>query len=181
MKADEIDLLVDLIHLFKKYGPETFKALSTSLSSKEIIQYFPPILAQMAINLPYRQKRKKRKGHTLIKQSSLYLPVMLNNVDSNIRGILSELFQDLIERRVLPTLGDIREFAVEHNLSKINTSSRQKAIYSLIASFSKLPREQLVDMINAVKVYNKGSRGLEDWSTIILGKNLKKDHGSDEK
>ncbi|MFA5253309.1 MAG: hypothetical protein WC367_01400 [Methanoregula sp.] len=66
--SDELDLLIDLAKLIKKYGPETFERLSISLTSEEdikklvaVLQGISDITQQSAtISKPIKSTYKKK-------------------------------------------------------------------------------------------------------------------------
>jgi len=165
----ELDLLVDLVKLLKKYGPEPFELLAASISSPEMSQHLSTILTQVA-KIDHTIPKTKRKTKPRKKPSVPRSLTALKKVEPEKYQLLMNLYTDLIGKTVLPTLRDIKEFVADCKLPQVRTKSRQKAVSSLIGSLIKLPNEQLTAKIQSLKKYDIGDRSLEGWSNIILNK-----------
>lgn len=165
----ELDLLIDLAKLLKKYGPETFDSLAELISSPEMIEKLPHILTQVAkmARTTSKTKRKTRQKQAPSIPRSL---INLESVDPEKYQLLMKAYTDLITKTVLPSLKDIKEFAIECELPEIRAESRQRAISPLISSLIKLPNEELKAKIHLLKKYDTGDRSLEGWSNIILNR-----------
>jgi len=164
----ELDLLIDLAKLLKKYGADSFKDLAKLLSSQTITQELPQILtkiAQIAGTIP---EKKQKKG----KESSSYaIPKVLISIeDSNPEKykLLKEFYDELIAKAVLPTLKDIKEFLQESGFPDIHADSRQKAIIPLVSFLVKSSNKEIMDKIQSISKYKSGNRSLEGWGNIIL-------------
>lgn len=165
----ELDLLVDLAKLLKKYGPEPFRSLAVSISSPEMTQHLSVILTQAAKigrSIPKTKKETRPKEEPSVPRSL----AALENVEQEKYQLLMSFRTDLIAKKFLPSLRDVKEFAVEYGLPEVRAKSRQRAISPLIGSLVKLPNEQLVARIQSLKRYDMGDRSLEGWSNLILDK-----------
>lgn len=165
----ELDLLVDIVKLLKKYGPETFDSLAELISSPGMTQQLPHILTQVEKIARTTPKTKRKTG----KKRGPSIPRSLTNlesIDPEKYQLLMKFYTDLITKRVLSSLRDIKEFAIECELSEIRAKSREKTISPLISSLIKLPNEQLKVKIQLLKKYDTGDRSLEGWSNIILNR-----------
>lgn len=165
----ELDLLVDIAKLLKKYGPETFDSIAKLISSPEMTQQLPHILTQVAKIARTTPKTKREAGQ----KQRPSIPRSLINLESvypEKYQLLMKFYTDLITKTVLPSLRDIKEFALECELPEVRAKSRQRAISPLISSLIKLPNEQLTAKIRLLKKYDADDRSLESWSNIILNR-----------
>ena len=163
----ELDLLIDLAKLLKKHGTDTFESLAESISSPEMTQHLSRLLIQVA---KVAQTIPKTKRETGLKQEPL-IPrslITLKSTEPEKYQPLMNFYDDLIAKTVLPSLRDIKEFAVDCGVSEIRAKSRQKAIGPLINSLLQFPNEELIPRIQSLKKHDTGDRSLEGWSDIIL-------------
>jgi hypothetical protein len=175
----ELDLLVDLAKLLKKYGPEPFESLAASISSPEMTQHLSVILTQVA-KIGRSIPKTKRKTRPQERPSIPRSLAALKSVEQGKYQLLMNFYTDLIAKKVLPTLRDIKEFVIDCGLPEVRAKSRQKAISPLIGSLIKLPNEQLIAKIQSLKKYDMGDRSLEGWSNIILDKHQRLDESSEQ-
>lgn len=170
----ELDLLVDLAKLLKKYGPEPFELLAKSISSPEKTQHLLALLTQLAKisrTIPKTKREAQPKQRPSIPRSL----IALEKVEVQKYQLLMSFYTDLIAKKILLSLRDIKEFAIDCGLPEVRTKSRQEAISPLIGSLIKFPNEQLIAKIQTLKKYNTGDRSLEGWSNIILNRQQKLD------
>ncbi len=165
----ELDLLVDLAKMLKKYGPEPFELLAESIASPETTQHLSLILTQVA---KIGRTIPKTKGKTVSKQGPLIPRALttLKSTEPERYKILINFYNELIAKRVLPSLRDIKEFAMDCGLLEVRAKSRQKAISPLISSLIKFPNEQLIAKIQSLKMCDMDNRSLEGWSNLILNR-----------
>lgn len=170
----DLDLLVDIAKLLKKYGPEPFESLAESILSPEMAQNLSRILTQVAKiarTIPKTEIQTKPKQEPSIPMSL----TALKNTEPEKYQLLMIFNTDLIAKKFLPSLRDIKEFAIECGLPKVRAKSRQKAISPLITSLIKSSTEQLRVQIQSLKKYEISDRSLEGWSNIILNRQQKSD------
>jgi len=168
IKERELDLLIDLLKLRKKYGAESFELLAKALSSHEITKQLSEILANIPskVKTPYVKKKSQRaKKDTMPKAL-----ITLERVDPQKFKILLKFYNDLVAKTVLPHLKDIKYLAEELGLPEVRAKSRQKAISPFISSLILLPYTTIESSIQSIDVYRTGDRDLEGWSNIILDK-----------
>ena len=174
----ELDLLVDLAKLLKKYGPEPFESLAVSISSPEMTQHLSVILTQTAKigrSIPKTKRETGPKEKPPVPRSL----ATLESVEQEKYQLLMSFYSDLIAKKVLPSLRDVKEFAIDCGLPEVRAKSRQKAISPLIGSLVKLPNGQLIAKIQSLKKYDLGDRSLEGWSDLILDKHRRLDESSE--
>lgn len=163
----ELDLLVDLVKLLKKYGQEPFESLAKSISSPEMTQHLSAILTQVA-KTGRTIPKTKREARTKQRPSVPRSLIALEKVEPQKYRLLMDFYTDLIGKIVLLSLRDIKEFAMDCGLPEVSAKSRQEAISPLIGLLIKLPNEQLTAKIQLLKKYEAGDRSLEGWSNVIL-------------
>ena len=168
----ELDLLVDIAKLLKKYGPSTFETLSTTLSSPDFLNKLSLLLSKSASaartsGLNSAQDRKEKNQKTTFRSSLL----SLHEIEPEKSTILVQLYDDLMAKTVLPTLRDLQAFASDMGLPSIKAAARDKAVVPFLKSLMLLDTNQLKSIIAGMKKVNsEDDRSLEGWSNIILDK-----------
>jgi hypothetical protein len=165
----EIDLLIDLLKLMRKYGSQSFELLANDLSSSQITERLSRILTKVPEKA--RAAPKTRKSQRTKQQQPIPKALMaLEHSDPQKFEILSKFYRDLVTKTVLPSLRDIKYLAEELGLPEIRAESRQKAISPLITMLAVYPLDKIKEKIQSVDRYRTGDRSLEGWSKIILDK-----------
>lgn len=168
----ELDLLIDLAKLLKKYGPGSFESLAESISSPETAQKLSVVLVQVAKigrTIPKTKRNIRHKKEPSIPKSL----IILEKIEPQKYKFLMNFYNDLIVKKILPSLRDIKEFATDCGLPEIRAESRQKAIGPLISLLIKFSNEQLIAKIQSLKKHDTSDRSLEGWSDVILKKQRK--------
>ena len=169
IEEQEVDLLLDLLKLLKKHGDGIFASLANKLTSGEVTGNLSQILMQVSKKpelMPQPEKERKRKQrHPIPKLLSV-----LEKVDPQKYGILIEFYRDLVAKRVLPSLSDIKQFAAECGLPDVSANSRQKAISPLIDALAVSPSQMVSEWIQSAKSRQLTDRSLEGWGKIIMKK-----------
>jgi DNA-binding transcriptional MerR regulator len=168
----ELDLLIDLVKLVKKYGPVSFEELAKYLSSQATTQELPQILtkvAQMTRAIP--EKKQKKEQATAIPKAL----ISIEHSEPEKYLLLKVFYDKLTAKAVLPTLKDIKEFLRESGFPEAHADSRQKAINPLVSSLVKSSNKEILNKIQSISKYKSGYRSLEGWGNIILNG---KDKGS---
>jgi hypothetical protein len=170
-------LLEDIARLLRKHGPRTFSDLSALLQDPIKIQELTIILETGAS--VGRKVRASKTGapHPQLGQTPFE---RIDNLISRIRTtdperarVLSNFYEDLTAKRVLPALREVREFARENRLAGVGAGSREKAIGPLIRGLSSVPSDLLKSIIERAHVVGDRTddRSLERWAEVILDKN----------
>lgn len=168
----ELELLVDIAKLLKKYGPETFEALAKTLSKPEFSEDLVTILAKAAkagyANRSPKTDKARGKQPTRDFRSTL---VAMADSEPEKSELLVSFYDRLKAKTVLPTLRDIQMFASEVGLSPLKVNNRQQAIVPLTKELANLPLEELRVKLSTVKsLSTQDERSLEGWSKIILNR-----------
>lgn len=174
MRQRELELLVDIAKLLKKYGPDPFELLAKVISTPEMTQHLIELLEQSAKTAKTVKKTKKitKKKHKI---SIPKLLLEIKESEPEKFEILTNLYNDLILKNFLPSLREIKQLAIEYGLPEINFKSRQQAINQIIDSLINLTLEEIKAKIQLIEKYSGNDRSLEDWSKIILNTQQKKD------
>lgn len=176
----ELELLVEIAKLLKKYGPETFEILSGNLSSPEFAERLVSILSTTArVARTVRAKgleTTERKKSPRDFRSSL---VALEKTDKEKSTLLIKFYDDLMAKTFLPKLRDIQAFVEDNGLPPAKATARDKAIIPLFKALSPLPLDELRSRLSMLKpVSTKDDRSLEGWSKIILDKDRRTRKGN---
>lgn len=162
-----LDLLIDLVKLVRKYGPDSFDELAEYLSSQTTTHDLPQVLtkvAQMVRSLPERKEKEEKKQVAPIPKTLL----SIKRLEHEKYQLLKPFYDELTAKTMLPTLKDIKEFSRETGLPEIHADSRQKAVSSVINSMVKFSNKEILTKIQSITKYKSGYRTLEGWGNIIL-------------
>lgn len=175
----ELELLVEIAKLLRKYGPQAFEDLSSALSSPEFSRCLASVLsgtARQARSLrPEGYDASDRKQRSRDFRSSL---VSLEEIDPEKSELLVKFYDDLMAQTVLPSLRDIRAFASDAGLPPAKATARNKAMVPLLKTLLHLSTDELRSKLSAVKrVSTTDDRSLEGWSSIILNKDRRSREG----
>lgn len=164
----EFDLLVDLATLLKKYGPESFERLAAAISSPEFTKDLSDVLLGAAATArstkQIKNRTKPKRSGTSIEAS---LEIMRHN-DPQKYEIIIKFYHALLARTVLPSLRDIKYFAVDCGLPEIRSHSRQEAIVRLVRSLLSFSLKELNEKLLALRQGDRSDRSLQAWSDLIL-------------
>ena len=82
--------------------------------------------------------------------------------------LLMNFYQALQEKKILPTLRELRGFAADRGLPAIEADARQRAINPFMRSLVLLPIDSLKDTVRGIDSYSRVQDSLQGWSNIIL-------------
>ena len=166
----ELDLLIDLAKLIKKHGPESFEMLADYARSPDFARKLADLLSSSA-TIARTAKTTRRE---LIKReptdSFKNTLTVLQQTEPQKYELISDFYNALQRRVVLPSMRDINAFMLDCGLPEIRGNSRQKAIVPLIKRLMLLPTETLSVKLRIPKTDEMGDRGLAGWTSIILDK-----------
>ena len=164
----ELDLLVDLARLLRKYGPEPFETLASSLSSPEHAKKLADLLASAArAGRTAGIKGPRSKARDPLESTRRMLE-SIKDADHAKYSLLFQIHQDLVEGRLLPSLREIKRFVDDQGLPEVRGTSRQRAIAGLIRSLSAMTVEEISQMTERLPRLSSADQGLKGWSDIIL-------------
>lgn len=171
----ETYLLVDLAKLLKKYGPEPFEALASSIATPEMSQRLANLLTHAARTAQATSKEREEVKAKKRSKPVRDLLLSLKTSEPEKYELLIRFYDDMMSGKFLPSMRDIRNFVSECGLPEIRQPSRQKSIDPLIKALILLPIEELNRKIQSVMKYSRPKSDLEGWSNLILA-GTKKGH-----
>lgn len=167
INQQETNLLADLARLLKKYGPEVFESLASSIASPERAQRLSMLLATIATNEnASRFRGSRRTNHRSMLQSL----ARLEETDPEKCQILIRFRDDLLAQKILPTLAEVRDFSLRCGLPVIAVNSRQKAIPKLVTALAALPVETIRSHLASLREAEPPKSDLEGWAEVILNR-----------
>ena len=170
----EFELLGDLAKLLKKYGPEAFTGLAERLSSPEFVEQLIQILSTSAQAARQSSPTRTRKpAPESFPKDFRFSLVQLEKTDSEKSAFLVRLYDQLMAKAVLPTLQELRSFALSAGLPPLKATSRPKAVVALLEGLSGRTLEELQKLGGHIEpTKSSHDRSLENWTRIILDKDL---------
>lgn len=167
----EFDLLSDIGRLMKKYGPATFERLAEQLTNPNFTKILTDVLNTTAQT--YRSLPKTTKRTSQSKPANGSFLSRLNRSDAEKYALLMDLYDDLKNQAILPTLREMKNFAADSGLPPIKSKSREKALIPFVRSFLKMPVEEVREHLKRIHpTRSSGDRTLEGWSQIIFGNDV---------
>lgn len=167
----EFDLLSDIVKLIKKYGPETFETLGKQISNPKFTKVLVDLLSMTTKTYRATPKAKSRSRSKPQKGDFL---LSLEKADPKKAALLIELYDSLKNRSILPTLREMKDFAIDNGLPPVKSKSREKALIPFVRTFLKMPVEEVRGYLRRIQpTRSSGDRTLEGWSKIIFGKDVK--------
>lgn len=170
-EADRFELLRDLARLIKKHGPDAFANLSDFLKSPDAIDELVAILDASAT--AGRKAHVTRASGTpkKVQQGLGEILFEIEKSDPHKAQELSEFVRAIRAKRVLPTLRDVRNFALDNGLRPVTATSKDKALLPLVKDLIARPAGELSTILKTVTVHQHvGDRTLEGWAGVILDK-----------
>jgi len=165
----ELDLLNDIVKLLTKYGPDTFEQLSQLVSSADFSERLAAVLSKSA-EVSRRAGRARPDGPTSSLSNLRSSLLTLSSSDPERSKVLVGIFDRMAAKSLLPSLRDVRDFAIDNGLPPIKATSRDKAIAPFIKSLQPLEIGELKKVAEKLRpISSKGDRSLEGWSDVILG------------
>lgn len=167
----EFNLLSDLAKLINKYGPEAFEGLANKLSNPKFMEQLVEILrktGQVGHRVPKRRKNS-RSPSALDFRSNL---TSINRVEAERVALLTDLYDALKTKSVLPTLRAMKNFTTDNGLPPLKSTSREKALIPFVKAFLRMPLEEVREYLRRIQPSpSSDDRALEGWSKIIFGNN----------
>jgi hypothetical protein len=166
----EFSLLSDLAKLIREYGPEVFEKLALDMSNPEFRKHLQSILTMTAAAYRTGAQRRhpsKQDGPT----SNFQLKLKnLRTTDAEKAALLIDLYDALKKKTVLPTLREMRNFALDNGLPPVKSASREKALVPFVKCFLKMPIENVREYVQLIESSTStDDKTLEGWSKIIFG------------
>lgn len=162
-----LELLGDLLCLLKKYGPETFDELAVYLSNGQLGDDLNRLITPL-VKIAKKNSLRGKRGVNRINGSREEL-LELRKRDPAKADILLRFYEGLVAKEYLPTIRDVRNFALDCGIPDLRSSARQKAVSELIRAIASQPTTELERRIEAISLGKTSTgNGLEGWNRIIL-------------
>lgn len=161
-------LLIDIIKLLNKHGPDSFLSLSKTISDGLFLSNLEVILTETAKcgkDSSIVGKKQQTTKYNIRKQLQ-----ELTQKQPEKGQILVDFYKGLTDKKYLRNLRNIREFADELKLPIVKATSRERALGPLMRDLMNLPVSDLKVIfkeINEVDSENN-DRSLAGWSKLIL-------------
>lgn len=161
-------LLIDIIKLLNKHGPDSFLSLSKTISDGLFLSNLELILTEIAKSdkdFSIVGKRQQTTKYNIRKQL-----LELTQKQPEKGQILVDFYNGLTDKKYLRNLRDIREFADELKLPAVKATSRDRALGPLMRGLMNLQLSELKPAL--MEIYEVDSenndRSLAGWSKLIL-------------
>ena len=182
IKPEELQLLADITQL-AKYGPESFEALTVSLSNGEVTKTIITVLREISSSLKATQSIVEPRS-SIVTEPQTQAPKASKTVRSDIEAIkekdsergtlLLRLFDGLQNKIFLPELRDIRIFAEDNGLTPITAKTRKMAINPFVKAFFTMPINKIESFLKLLEdkanIKSDLDSDLEKWDAIIRPK-----------
>lgn len=166
----DLDLLIDILKLLRKYGQSSFESLLSKLESQELFEQINPVLKRSSLLQQYYKSggvgRSDKKIDTEDYRKSL---IEISNNEPEKSKILVQLYDDLNNKMILPSLRNVKNVIFDMGEATHNCKSRNQAFLYLLKILSEMKIDELNLWVS--KIYEKDpnyDRSLEGWSDIIL-------------
>jgi hypothetical protein len=171
----ELELLVDIARLLKKYGAETFDLLAKELASPTLRERLAALLTTAAeVGRESGGAKVSRPKSPRGAEDLRSLLINLQQTDPEKATLLLRFYDDLMGKRLLPTARELQLFGEGFNPAFPPPTSRKKAVESLFEQLLPLPLERLREVVASVKPTVPADRSLEGWANLILDRDLRK-------
>ena len=107
-----------------------------------------------------RRRRADRAGMGVLRELRLS--------DSAKHAVVAEIRRELVSGTILPFMGDLRRFAMIHDLSLGKATSRTAAIAPFLRSLSQLSLPEMISLRDATIYSNVDDRSLDRWRDVIV-------------
>lgn len=167
MKEDEdLNLLIDLIKLRKKYGSRRFDQLTERLSDPMFITSLMEVTKKIPEIQYEHGTAKRRTSHSL----SLDELIEKIKVDPAKKQCLLELLAILMNPLKFRMLGDVRTFLSENEIGETTGRTRREILTFAIERLKEFPLEKLQVIVDIAKKEPDHGSDLQEWANIIMGK-----------
>ncbi|MGH9890856.1 MAG: hypothetical protein ACREA0_02490 [bacterium] len=171
---DKFALLRDLANLVRKYGPTVFSDLAGFLRDPDAVAELLTILEAAEVAGRKARVPKSRVAPTGARGSKGSLQNLLSELEKDQpekAQVLSGFYGALAAKRALPTLRELRSFALDNGLKGASATSRDEAMGPLLRDLITRSREDIRSMLGRIRLEDTtGDRTLEGWTGVILDK-----------
>lgn len=166
------ELLADLVRVVRRHGPESVLRLAHLIRDPMAAGDLSDVLERAVEHeksKPKKPKRASSRSSGALSPGSKLLGE-LRKADPEKHSIVAEMRSYLIAGKVLPTMGELRQFADVHSLSIGKASSRRAAIVPLLKSIAEHPSADAKRLLDLMSKPTANSRSLKEWRDVIVGR-----------
>jgi hypothetical protein len=163
----DAELFVELGRLVERYGSESFSRLAQLIKEPRTAAELAEVL-EYAVSRTPRSKPVRRSRPRKMDRVGMSVLNELRLSDPKKHSILSDIRRQLVMGSILPTMSDIRQFALKHGLSIGKSGSRHATIAPLLRSMSDISTPLLASMLDDLVAYDPNDRSLERWRDVIV-------------
>jgi hypothetical protein len=174
-ERNELDLLGDIVKLLRKYGPEAFEDLARQLSSPEFVQRLQAVLTGAArAARDAGVERTGRPARTVGRANYRSALVALEATEPEKAQALLALYDKLMGKLLLPTMGELRSFASQLGAPLLQGTTRPRAVVELVQALEARPLSEIQTVAEKLErnQYND-DRSLANWTRVIFDKELR--------
>jgi len=165
------EFLLDLAVLLRRHGPEPFLSLVATITNSEkrdeLVRGLTELAEVAKKTQATKRLRKSRKisdserAHSLIEQ--------VRQSDSQRAQILSELYEALWARELLPSKGEVLDLCFDLHIEVPSSAPRSRLLLTIIRHLTKLPDEEAQAAIQqALKSSGEPARKYERLANVIM-------------
>lgn len=170
IKQEDLNLLNDLVKLWKKYGPESFERLRNLLRSGEMPAEMESVLTTVTTSAKIKAMQKKTsvlKSKEMRPHAESQLPYLRNSQPAKY-DILKQFYEEMREKKILAMTRDVVSFSAHIGLVVPKKASRDIIIGRIMTYLSQEPLEQIKIWVEEARKSGTTGQTLDEWADIIL-------------
>ena len=174
MKNSSLELLNEMIKLWKKYGEDSFKDLSDLLANGSLQNDISSLLWNYMDAVSPEKTRKKRNNSQKNTDAKILNKIeLMKNTEPEKADLILLVREQLQNKNMLPTLQDIKTYFRDEKLPMNVIHSRNEGIAALITLFLSMSMSELTGHLSSLpKTADGYQRSSSRWSDIIIKKNI---------
>ena len=172
IKHKELELLLDIQKLIKKYGVSTFSSLVKNLKNEEFVSSIE-LLAESTSLLKQSKTNNKKPVDYNEKINSILSEIKKEDVDKY--NLLIEVINHIDKKDFFMSLKDFSDYLYKTSIYKSKLKTWVHGKYILISHFSKQRTSDITFGIKHIveNQQDTSERSLDAWSSMILSEEKK--------
>lgn len=171
-QSRSLDLLIELVRLLKKYGPDEFRSLAELLRNPVCAGELADTLRAVADNVNGAPQAKPAKSPPSERTGVMGRIHRLSETAPEKAAHLRAILESLSSTDGISTSA-IREYAVRAGLPALPVGGRRKVVAGLIDTLFEMDLPALEAHARTLVTASTATRHLEGWSRIILDPTLR--------
>ena len=158
-------MLAALDRLVARYGAPSLIGLAELIRDPQRAEELAVALERAVVRASHSDaratsQRADRVGMAVLKSLRLS--------DPEKHSVVSEFRQLLVSKTILPSMGELRRFAVMNDLAIGKASSRTAAIVPFLRSLSQLATPEILLLRDSITQARDDDRSLDKWRDVIV-------------